>query len=164
MKRYLVLLLVMLLGCVFVGSAVSMSHKGHPEADGKSVIEYITKTDDYRQWALWPGKGKLYKGQHPHGALLTTYVSADGMNAFEGKVGALPNGAMVVKENYTADKKLAAITVMYKSKGYDAAAGDWFWLKYGPDGTIMKEGKVKGCIGCHAAVKANDWLFTGPLM
>jgi hypothetical protein len=32
-----------------------------------------------------------------------------------------------------------------------------------PDGTILKEGKVGGCINCHTGVKANDWLFTGPI-
>lgn len=164
MKRYLVLLLVVLLGFVLSVGVMAMSHKGHPETDGQAVIDYITKTDDYRQWSLWPGKGKLYKGQHPHGSLLTTYVSVEGIKTFEDKMATMPNGAIVVKENYTADKKLDAITVMYKSKGYNASGGDWFWLKYGPDGKIMKEGKVGGCIGCHASVMSNDWLFTGPLM
>lgn len=163
MKRTCLSVLLLVAGLFLITGALAMSHKGHPKPEGLAVIDYITKTNDYSQWALWPGKGKLYKGQHPHGVLLTTYVSADALQALEGKVGVLPAGAMVVKENYTADKKLDAITVMYKSKGYDAAAGDWFWLKYGTDGKIMAEGKVKGCIGCHASVKGNDWLFTGPL-
>ena len=52
---------------------------------------------------------------------------------------------------------------MYKVEGYNPEGGDWFWLKYTPDGRIEKEGKVAGCIGCHAAAQGNDWLLTGPL-
>ena len=75
----------------------------------------------------------------------------------------LPFCKRIVKENYSPEKKLAAITVMYRITGFDPKADDWFWLKYGPDGTIMKEGKVGGCINCHSDVKDNDWLFTGPI-
>jgi hypothetical protein len=133
-----------------------------PAATGQDVINYLNEVN-YRSWQLWPGKAELYKGTHPHGALLTTYVSKGAYRAVENKTGSIPTGEFVVKENYTPDKKLAAVTVMYKQTGYNAEAGDWFWLKYGPDGSIQKEGKVSGCIGCHAAVKSNDWLFIGPV-
>ncbi len=45
--------------------------------------------------------------------------------------------------------------VMYKKKGFNPDGDDWFWLKYGTNG------KVGGCVNCHASVKENDWLFTG---
>ena len=61
------------------------------------------------------------------------------------------------------DKILGAVTVMYRVKGYDPEAGDWFWAKYKADGSIEKEGKVAGCIGCHTASIGNDWIFTGPV-
>jgi hypothetical protein len=133
-----------------------------PITDGKDVIDYLNK-NNYQNWQLWPGKTKLYEGKHPHGALLTTYVSKGAYDAIEAKAGRIPDGEFIVKENYTPNKKLAAVTVMYKKDGYNAEGGDWFWLKYAPDGTIQKEGKVGGCIGCHAAVKNNDWLFIGPV-
>lgn len=133
-----------------------------PITDGKDVIDYLNK-NNYQSWQLWPGKTKLYEGKHPHGALLTTYVSKGAYDAIEAKAGRIPDGEFIVKENYTPNKKLAAVTVMYKKDGYNAEGGDWFWLKYAPDGTIQKEGKVGGCIGCHAAVKNNDWLFIGPV-
>jgi hypothetical protein len=53
-----------------------------------------------------------------------------------------------------------AVTPMYKFKGYNPEAGDWFWGKYGPDGKVMVAGKVNGCIECHEDVKDNDWIFT----
>lgn len=100
--------------------------------EGESVIGFLTKTVDYRSWPLWPGKGSLYQGQHPHGAFLTTYVTPEAAKAISARAGRLPDGAMVVKENYSADKQLAAITVMYRIKGYNPEGGDWFYLKYAP--------------------------------
>jgi hypothetical protein len=70
---------------------------------------------------------------------------------------------MIVKENYTPEKVLAAVTVMYKRQGYNPEGGDWFWLKYTPDGAIAAEGKVADCIACHGQSKENDWLLTAPI-
>lgn len=102
----------------------------------------------------------MYKGTEPHGMLLTTYVNDAALNSIKAKKG-LKNGAIIVKENYMPDKKLAAVTVLYKVKGYNPKAGDLFWMKYLPDGKIEASGKVDMCIGCHAKVMDNDYLFTG---
>ncbi|NNG47298.1 MAG: hypothetical protein HKM86_09345 [Deltaproteobacteria bacterium] len=134
-----------------------------PAASGKELWDYLTKKEYAKKFSLWPGKGKLYKGREPHGALLTTYVNKKALSAIEGKKGVMTPGAIVVKENYKPDKTLAAITVMYKVDKYNPEANDWFWVKYTPDGKIQKEGKVGGCIGCHGQVKGNDYIFTGKL-
>ena len=63
-----------------------------------------------------------------------------------------------------------AITAMYRSKGYNPEAGDWYWIKYNPDGTVAKAppemrsmplaGKPMGCIKCHGEGAAgNDFAF-----
>lgn len=132
-------------------------------ADGQTVYKYITQTSPYQDWPLWPGKGKLYKGQHPHGAYLTTYVSKKALKTITKKKGTFPNGSFIVKENYTPDKKLDSITVMYRVKDYNPDAGNWFWAKYAADGAIQNEGKVKGCINCHNVQIMNDWVYTGPV-
>ncbi len=158
-------LLALFLTLAITGNAFSAHHvadEKKPAAVGNDVIAYLNQVD-YQNWQLWPGKSKLYEGRHPHGSFLTTYVSRGAYQAIENKTGSIPSGEFVVKENYTAEKKLAAITVMYKQAGYNAEGGDWFWLKFTPDGTVEKEGKVSGCIGCHAAVRSNDWLFIGPV-
>ena len=73
----------------------------------------------------------------------------------------MPYGAIIVKENYGKDKKtLMAITPMYKLKGYNPEAGDWFWVKYDSSGKVLKAGKVKGCIDCHRTQEDKGWLFT----
>ncbi len=134
-----------------------------PAADGKALWAYLTGVKYQETFALWPGKGKLYKGKEPHGALLTTYVNKKALGAIEGKKGVMSPGAIVVKENYKPDKTLAAITVMFKVDKYNPEVNDWFWVKYAPDGKVQKEGKVGGCIGCHGQVKGNDYFFTGKL-
>ena len=162
LKRTLPILVVVSLLTIPMLSWAYPGMKGQPEADGKAVWEYITN-HKYQEWPLWPGKGKLYKGGHPHGALLTTYVSRDALEVIEGKKGMFGSGAFIIKENYSPEKKLGAVTVMYRVKGYNADAGDWFWAKYKPDGTVEKEGKVDGCINCHNSKIENDWVFTGAI-
>jgi hypothetical protein len=109
---------------------------------------------------MWPGTSAYYKGNEPHGALLTTYVNAAALDAINGKRGTLPDGAMVIKENYMPGKNLAAITVMYKVAGYNPESGDWYWVKFAPSGAVEAEGKEPMCIACHSAKNDNDYLYT----
>jgi hypothetical protein len=117
----------------------------------------------YRQnWATVPGKGTLYKGSPPHGALLSTYLNPGAEEVMKSKSGQMPDGAVIIKENFMPDRTLAALTVMYKEAGYDPEHGDWFWTKFAADGKIQATGKAKGCIACHGAVRSNDFIFTFP--
>lgn len=131
-----------------------------PGPYAESVYKYISVEDPYKKWKLWPEKGKLYQGKHPHGAYLTTYINDNARLSI--KAGEkMSNGSLVVKENYTSEKKLDAVTVMYKIKGYNTDVGDWYWAKYDASGKALKSGKVDGCIKCHSQVKTNDYIFTG---
>ncbi len=133
------------------------------KASGPDLWQYLQKSDFEKNWKMWPGKNALYPGKEPHGALLTTYVNDAAYKAVEGKKGKLPNGSIIVKENYTQDKKLEAYTVMYKSKGFNPKADDWFWASYDPDGKVKGAGKMEMCIQCHGKNKANDYIMTAPL-
>ena len=120
----------------------------------KALWDMMQSQNYQETWALYPGKGKLYKGQEPHGMLLTTYVNKEADKGLKSGKKELPKGSILIKENYMPDKTLAAITVMDKTgHGKD----DWFWVKYNPDGSVAKKGdmslagKPGGCIGCHAA-------------
>jgi len=133
-----------------------------PGANASELYRYIMKSDPYDQWELWPGKGKLYKGSHPHGSFLTTYVNGGAYSSAQKKT-AMPDGAIIVIENYTADQKLYALMVLYKIKGYNPEKGDWFWARYEPDGEEVASGKVDSCIACHENRKDNDYIFMGPV-
>jgi hypothetical protein len=144
---------------VFVSAILGAGGK-LPSPDGAKFWSYITKTDPYLGWGYFPGYYGIYPGKTPHGAFLKIYANGIALKAArEGKP--MPNGAILVKENYGKDKKtLMALTPMYKVKGYNPEAGDWFWAKYGADGKILASGKAEGCIKCHGTVKAKDWRFT----
>ena len=123
-------------------------------------------------WEMWE---KVKRGRHRMilgvafglmGAFFTAgmYVAgALGCLSLIIKAGVMPNGAIVLKENYTPEEKLAATTVMYKKTGYNPDHNDWYWLKVLADGTVDKEGMVMGCQECHGDVKDNDYIWTGAL-
>ncbi|MBI4513620.1 MAG: cytochrome P460 family protein [Gemmatimonadetes bacterium] len=134
-----------------------------PDTTGAVVWAYLQQVNYRQNWNTWPGKGTLYKGQEPHGALLTTYLNPLAHDALTNKAGKLSAGAIVVKENYAPDSTLAAITIMYKVAGYNAEASDWFWLKTDPNGVVDVQGRVGMCQSCHGAKKDNDYIMTASL-
>lgn len=141
-----------------------------PDTTGAAIWAYLQDQDYSNGWTLWPGKGRLYEGQEPHGMLLTTYLNDVAATALEQGVDRMPAGAIIVKENYMPDKALAAVTVMYKVTGYNPDHNDWFFTKFlasgeldtMPNGMVM-EGRLPGCQNCHIAQKNNDYIFTGAL-
>ena len=148
----------------FIVSAVALSDAGEnlPSADAGKLWTYMTEPNPYQGWGYWPGYAGIYPGKSPHGKYLKLFANPIALKAArEGKP--MPDGAILVKENYGEDQKtLMAVTPMYKVKGYNPEGGDWFWVKYGPNGEIQAAGKPKGCISCHGAVKDKDWIFTQP--
>ncbi|MCW8193853.1 cytochrome P460 family protein [Proteobacteria bacterium 005FR1] len=130
-----------------------------PEPEAEAVWSYLQQ-QNYEQWPFWPGKEGFYEGTRPHGAQLKTYVNETALDALKDFDGDMPAGSIIVKENYTPQKDLAAVTVMYQAgEGYNADHNNWFWLKRLPDGTVEAAGKVDSCQACHqSAPKA--YLFT----
>jgi hypothetical protein len=120
----------------------------------------ITQTTPYTNWSHWPGYPGKYPGKSPHGAYLELYANDVALQA--AKQGRdMPDGAILVKENYGRDQKtLLSITPMAKVKAYNPDAGDWFWAKYSTDGKVVAAGKVDSCINCHRSGK--DYRFTTP--
>lgn len=164
MKRTLAMVFPIVAALVIFTGCVSYQDEavGRPPAvSGKAIWAHMQQAGYARNWSMWPGTSAYYKGNEPHGALLTTYVNGPALAAIEGRHGALPAGAMVIKENYMPGKNLAAITVMYKVAGYNREGGDWYWVKFAPSGAVETEGKEPMCIACHAAKRDNDYLYTG---
>jgi hypothetical protein len=134
-----------------------------PEPTGATVWQHLQQ-EDYRQnWDLWPGTEALYEGSDPHGMLLTTYVNDIALQAITNQSGDMPDGAIIVKENYMPDSTFDAVTTMFKVDGYNSNHNDWFWVKQSPSGVVEVEGRAEGCQSCHQAVAENDYLFTGPI-
>ena len=142
-----------------ISSALTPRDSHMPEAEGKAVWNYIMEEEPYTEWDQWPGHDGMHEGQSPHGAYLKLYVNDVAKTAIKEGKEMMPENALIVKENYDKNKKLVALTPMYKVKGYNPDAGNWFWAKYGKDGAIMASGKVGSCIDCHKKAGVH-YLFT----
>lgn len=111
-------------------------------------------------WSTIPGKGELYPGQPPHGPLITVYLNDGAVDALEAQPGTMPDGSVIVKENYRPDETLSLVTIMEKRSGYAPAYSDWYYASYAPDGSVQDSGQIESCIACHAAVRSNDYIFS----
>ena len=149
MRQVLFFVVVLVFGAVLVEAGDMAA------PDGAALWKKISMECPYTNWGQFPDHMGMQDGVAPHGPLHIVYVNKEGLAKGHPK----PDGAIIVKENYMPDKKLAAVTVMYKVNGYNPAAGDWFWAKYAPDGTVQAEGKPKGCVGCHSGRADMDFIM-----
>lgn len=133
-----------------------------PDTTATGVWTHLETQRYAATWPMWPGKSALYSGAEPHGMLLTTYVNGLALDAITNGATVLPAGSIVVKENYMPDSTLAAVTVMYKSAGYDGEHNDWFWMKRLADGTVEASGRVGMCQTCHGQ-SSTDFIMTAAL-
>lgn len=127
-----------------------------PGPDAKSLWKYITETSPYTSWGFWPDHKGLQEGDAPHAPLHKVFVNEVGLKSAHAPVNF---HTILVKENIGKDQKLKALTVMYKIKGYNPDAGDWFWVKYGNTGKVAKSGKPSGCIDCHSGAADSDYIM-----
>jgi hypothetical protein len=141
-------------------SAAAPGSKGTPDA--QALWKELTNMH-YEQWAPWPGQDTdFYPGRSPHGKKLKLFVNRTTF----GDLTDPPPGSIIIKENYSPDEKLMAITIMKRVEDYDPDNNDWYWVKYGPDGSVAQHedmqvvGKVQSCIACHARARGDDYIFT----
>lgn len=139
-----------------------MSVVAMPDTTAEALWAHL-ESANYETWALWPQKGRLYSGGEPHGMLLTTYLNDAALEALNGAATTMPAGAIIVKENYMPDSTLAAVTVMYKTAGFNREHNNWFFLKRTAAGEIQVSGRGEGCQSCHGSRADNDYLMTADL-
>lgn len=165
--------LLMLIGLLLIFLA-ACSGGGEETADlpattGAAVFEYVTETNNYENWGTWPTDQwndftvNLVSGE-PHGNVVHIYVNDIALEAAGSFDGSMPEGSMIVKENYVGTDpanpgELDALTIMYKVDGYNPDASDWFWVKVKPTGSVDAEGAVDGCIGCHSQPNNQDFIL-----
>ena len=162
MMRLRYLVLMTMATCIFA-LACGDASPDLPAPDGNAIWNFLQETDYRQNWELWPGKGELYQGGEPHRALFTSYLNPTAFDALQDKTGSIPNGGIIIKENYTPDAVFDLITLMYKVDGFDPENNDWFWAKIGAAGDVQAEGKLVGCQACHGGGRANDFVLTAPL-
>ena len=153
MKKSLFIGFVMLLVTLFTVPVVMAEMPG---SDANALWNYITKDAPYQKWSFWPDHQGMQDGRAPHGPKHKVYVND---KALASTSPPLAYGSIQVKENFNMAGELKAITVMYKIKDYNPNDGDWFWVKYSPEGNVAKAGKPAGCIGCHGTRAKNDFVL-----
>lgn len=132
----------------------------HPDTSAEALWNHLEEEDYRANWRLWPGKGRLYAGTEPHGMLLTTYANDIAYGALvEDGSGDLPEGAILLKENYNTDSTFAGATVMQKVPGYNPQHQDWLFAKFTPDGGVDAFGRADGCQSCHQQA-TQGYVFT----
>ena len=132
-----------------------------PGADAAGLYNYITNPKPYTDTMKpWPGKEERSPAKEPHGAFAKTYVNSPALKAIKSKA-KMPDGAVIIHEEYNAKNNLVALSVMYKMKGFNSEAGDWFCAKYDAlNGYVLESGKSASCIACHDSKEATDYLFS----
>lgn len=121
------------------------------------------KRVQYQNWGPLPGMpAEAYAGSSPHGAQVKLYAN----RIAAGQSDKLPVGSILVKENFDeAGQQLMAITAMYRQQGFAPNDGDWFWVKFEPNGRVSTMGKmavagrVNMCVECHSAAENGDYVF-----
>lgn len=132
------------------------------EADTEFATMVWNAMDGYEEWLM---KTDMYPGKSPHGKFLKMYYNVVHLAGKPYHI--------IVKDNFDAEKKLDAVTIMLQREaGYDTENNDWFWAKYKADGTIdrnpknmalagrVAKGMDTGCIFCHKEAIGNDYIFT----
>lgn len=146
------------------GSSTQQQVIGGTQTFEQKMWSYI-KTARYDQWAPAGDNGDFRESDRPHGAFVKTYMN----RVAAGNPAELPLGSIIIKENFSPEKQLVAVTMMYRTEGYDPDGNDWYWIKYNADGTTAMadtdagqmaiSGKAKGCIDCHSAAGGDDYAY-----
>jgi len=145
---------------------------------GSDDVEFAKNAwEELKGYEDWKMQSDYYEGQSPHGDYVKIYYSMITVDNTPYHV--------VVKDNFRGDDLtvetvanapddyFASATVMIQmDDGYDPKNNNWFWVKYGADGSIMTnpkgmalagrvaKGSGQGCIACHANARDNDYLFS----
>ena len=150
---------VFLAGCAKKEVEVRLPPLTADKITGDVLWNRIENESNWDSWGHWPGLDGLVAGQSPHGKFHEIYVNAPLLEAIPIASKIAPDGSIIVKENFDANKNPTNVTVMAKVKGYDPAHGDWFWARFFPDGKVDEAGKVASCIACHEGMKSNDYVI-----
>ncbi len=154
----------LLASCVTYSTTSSLTSK-MPEPEAEAVWKHITQENSFTEWTAWEdGKGLVSHTNHAsHSPNHRVYINKQALSERKTTL-PLPNESILISYINTPAGKPKAITVMYKVKGYNSAAGDWFWAKYSLTGEVQDAGKPQRCIACHAKkIPDNDYIASTSL-
>lgn len=153
----LLIAVVLLSGNVLFSAALPQEQ----DQDKATLMQiYNNEMQDYQSWAIVPGSTEKMPGKGAHGKFITTYANAVALNAIQTNASAMPDGAILVKDNFNTpeDGKPWSAVMMKKIDG------EWFFGVFFP----LYEPKAAGlgtpgkqlslCMDCHRKA-VNDRVF-----
>ena len=173
--------MVFMIAMAMASFAIPAAHAqdGNTDPFESRLWDYLIG-NNYKNWApATEQTGDLYNGARHHGPYLKMYLN----RTAAGNKSLLPEGSIVVMENYRKDRSLKNVCVMYRASGFNPEAQDWFWVAYNADGTVIEQrqhtagkpadeddgydqhsvskiaGKPTACIACHQSAGGSDWVF-----
>lgn len=158
MKKILITLIVLLLLSCKRDEELNLSPLTIDSISGETLWDRITLENPYINYGYFNNQEGMLPGQSPHGVLHKIYVNRELLESIPVSE-TVPNGSIIIKENYTPDRELDKITVMAKIEGYNPEHNDWFWAAYSSEGEVLVEGTPGGCISCHQGMKSNDYII-----
>ena len=145
----LTLTLVMFIGLILSTShsqacaqAPSKNSKSSQPTDRSKSFEarfwqYLL-SNNYENWAPPAGQGgDFFQGTSAHGQRHMLYLNRTAASNPD----TLPDESVVVMENYRGNGTLESISVMLRSAGSNPSQQDWYWITYGPDGSVIGSAK-----------------------
>lgn len=115
---------------------------------------WSTGISGYRDWQLAPGTEPMHEDAgNPHGQFGSVYINQVASAAIMGNGETLPDGSILVRENFNEEQVLIKLTVMRKH------AGAWFWAVYEPDGMVQAAGEIQSCAACHREASRDGVFF-----
>jgi hypothetical protein len=135
-----------------------------PSEEAAKVLDDIA---DYEAWSLFAeNEERMESASHAPGGMKMWVLAYRNDIVAEAETQGtlpLPDGSIIVKENYPGEdaETPMALTVMAKQDG------EWFWLQSTPDGKVMvdPEGNpmagtdVPMCLTCHEGAEDNDFVY-----
>ena len=131
--------------------------------DAKQTLAQIYEKEmqGYQSWSLVPDSEAKMPGKGAHGKFITTYVNDIGLKAMNTGADALPDGTILIKDNFHKTDDSAPWSAVMMKK----IDGKWFFGVFFPPYEAKMAGfpepgtpAEKACLSCH--VKApNDRVF-----
>jgi hypothetical protein len=117
--------------------------------------------------SIMPGSRPYQPGSRTIDAYTIDRADASSRRAILGAGGILrvrryPAGSLYIKENFSSPGHETGVTAMLKLPGYDPSDRNWVMAAYTPEGRVVAYGRVASCIGCHALVRNQDFVYAPP--
>ena len=121
------------------------------------------KANNYKNWSAGPSAitDLSFADSDAHGSYVKLYMN----RTAAGNASKLPDGSVIVLENFDQFKSLDSISVMYRSDSYNKKSKNWYWVEYKPDGSLVQQisknqsGVINSCIECHSGAGGGDMSY-----